>query len=262
MKFMIPLLAAGSSLFAYDSYIDCQVTANPYDLRGQTHIDITAPHVFYHEQGSVIFTPELTSYVGSNTDIGFSLAKKHLIGPFTVGSHIFYDRSSFPGGNFHHVGSGIFVGTDHFEFTSNYYHPLSPGWSIPAIPMVRADAFVKPCKWIDSEFQIKSPWFQVGTGPIYNFDYKEVALHSRLIVPTERCTFSLGGMMSESGFCQGFISVSFSLMKNPSSSMLSTPLNRTKKCSVAYQNISVIRSRQYDKYIRQNEQLITLPPRG
>jgi hypothetical protein len=263
MKFIIPIIVACSSLFSYDSYVDCQLTANPYDLRGQTRVDIIAPHVIYHTGGSFVFSPEVSTYTNSNTDLGFSIAKKHQVGDFVVGSHLFYDRSGLKGATFHHTGGGIYLGCDVFEVTANYYHPLTKDKITRSLGSLvegfMPRSFRKSCKWIDSEFLLKSPWFKVGTGIIYNVAYNETALHSRFIIPTERCTLSVGGIMGQSGFSQGFVSISFSLSKNPSSSLLSTPIGRCKKNSVSFFNLAPANTRALMRYTKQNEELVALP---
>lgn len=258
MSMIFPLLISISTMFGYDSYVDLQFTADPYDLRGQTHLDICAPHVFYHEGGSLIVTPEVTSYVNSNTDIGLSVAKKFEYGSHTFGVHSFYDRSSLQGAAFHHVGGGISIGSERFEVTGNYYHPLTNLVYFEG-DFYTPGALMKASKWADTEFLMKTKYFNVGTGPIYNFDYKEFALHSRLIIPTDKCQISIGGILSESGFTHAFLSVSFSLMKNPSSSSLSRPISRTKKSSISFQNIRWLDEGDIDTYNRQVENVITLP---
>lgn len=258
MKFMMPLIVAVSSLFGYDSYIDLNFTADPYDLRGQTHFNISAPHVFYQTDGSIVITPEVATYVNSNTDMGISIAKKHKVGSHVIGMNTFYDRSSIQGYTFHHAGTGLYISSDHFEVTANYYHPLTKKVFLVG-DLFKPDKIIAPCKWADCEFLMSTKYFKIGTGPIYNFDFNEFALHSRLVIPTEKCQFSIGGILSEGGFTQAFLSLSFSLMKNPSSSSLSTPINRTKKSSISFQGISNLEETSFTQYNNQIERVITLP---
>lgn len=258
MKFIFPLIIAVSSLMGHDSYVDLQFTADPYDLRGQTHLDVCAPHVFYHTNGSLIFTPEVTTYVNSNTDIGFSIAKKHEFNGKTVGAHFFYDRSSLPNYSFNQVGIGLHYAAENFELTANYYRPLSEGAIIPGTEL-EFPTLIKPCKWVDSEILLKTSKFHIGTGPSYNLDFKEMGLHTRIVIPTNTCEFSLGGLLGSSGFTEAFFSISFSLMKNPSSSSLSRPITRTKKCSVSTFNLPIHDDINFDRYSKQIENLITLP---
>lgn len=247
---LIPIIL--TKLLMANSYLDLHCAIDPYDLRGQTRFDLSAPHVFFHQDGSLIFTPEASVYTNSNVELGFSLAKKHQWGEHIVGTHVFYDRSHISGNSFHQTGIGAVYSTDRFDFTTNYYHPLTK------VQGSSWDA-VTPTKWVDTEMLLKTPYFHVGTGPIYNIQYKHFALHSRLVVPTKHCMFSVGGVIGEGGYSQGFFSVSFNLMKNGEITPLSTPISRTKKCSVAFYSSDVKKAKKLEKYAKQVEKDVVHP---
>lgn len=253
MKLLVCLFTCISGLLFSNSYLDLQVAVDPKDLRGQTHFNFAAPHVFFHKGGSFVLTPEARVYTNSNIELGCSLAKKFEIGANVAGLHLFYDRSQIEGNSFHQTGIGAVYSTDMFDITSNYYLPfkakkVKDRWNA-----------VTTSGWVDSEILFKTPYFKVGTGPTYNVDYNAFALHSRIIIPTPTCCLSLGGLVGDGGFNQAYLSLSFNLMKNGEITSLSTPISRTQKCCVSFYTEDLKKAKKLQEYVEQVERDMTMP---
>lgn len=225
-KLIATLLSTITTVFATESQIDLKIDADPNDLHKKSSFNVMSTTSANSEDHSVLISPEMSLYTTGTIDFSLTGTHRHRLGSYIFGHSIFFDRSNMGFVSFDQLGTGFDVLTKRMEARLNYYHPICYGKKMA----------VKAAKWLDAEVFFNTPYFGVGTGPIYNIDMKFWALHSRLVIPMRTCSFTLGGICGEKGYAQAFISVSFHLFRPAHSDLLIAPPCHTSKSNIYYKS--------------------------
>lgn len=228
--------------FAAESQLDLRVDADPINLQRKTSINITSTTSVKtpDEQHGFLITPEMSFYHTGGIDFSVTGAHRHRWDNWVLGHNIFFDRTNFDQFSLDQIGTGVDLQTPRFDFRANCYFPISTSNA----------KSLKPCKWVDSEIFFKTPYFGIGTGPLYNIDLNTWALHSRIVVPMKDITLNLGGICGAGNYAQNTVmfSMSFHLFKPKKSDALTLPACHVHKSSIYYKsNYSYNSSKEDDK---------------
>ena len=228
-SFLCALAVTCGALFAHDSSLDLRIDADPTNLGGSGSMNVTTTNVAEFGNHSLLFTPEMSFYANGGIDFSVSAGHRHTFWGATFGHHVFFDRSNQGLMTFDQIGTGLDVLTARWDLRANYYEPYykraryyGPFYSVTS------------SKWADAEIFFKTRFFGVGTGPLYNIDEKHWGLHSRLIIPMNHCSVSIGAICGQSDHAQGCVSVSFHLFKPKVCSPLVIPGSHVQKSNVYY----------------------------
>lgn len=241
MKKLIAFLSTAiTCVFAADSQVDLRIDSNPYDLSGKSSFNVVTTTALQtdSEAHAALFTPEMSFYTNGGIDFSVTAAHRHRFKNIVWGHNVFFDRTNVGGQFCDQVGTGLDLLTNRWDFRANYYHPITDFGYSP----------LKACKWIDSEIFFKTKYFGVGTGPLYNVDMKNWALHSRLVVPFKDFSLNLGGICGggETGIAQVLFSISFHIFKPRSNDTLITPPCHIQKASIYYNSVYALQNASHE----------------
>ena len=223
MKLKCLIFALLSSvLLAAESQVDLRIDSDPDNLGKRSCFNVTTTNSITNQNYAFLFSPSMSFYVDGAVDFSFAFANRYQFSKCVVGHQVFFDRSYRPTLVADQLGTGIDVLTNHFDVRLNYYHPL------------RTKGLYKfsGSKWMDSEILFKTPYFGVGTGPLYNIDMRTWALHSRLIIPMKGFSVNIGGLCGAGAYSQLMISLSFHLFPAKNATRLTSPMCHVKKMSI------------------------------
>lgn len=216
------------SAFAVDSQVDLRIDTNPYNLEEKSSFNVTTTTamVSESEKHALIFTPEMSFYANGGIDFSITYGHRHRLSNFVVGHHFFFDRTNVSFKSLDQIGSGIDIQTNLCDFRMNYYHPTTK----------YGKGSIRACKWADCEIFFKTPYFGVGTGPLYNLDMKAWALHSRIVIPLKSCSLNFGAICGggEYGQSQAVFSLSFHLFEPNKRDALISPPCHVQKSNIYY----------------------------
>lgn len=222
------LLAIGSLLYSAESQVDLRIDTNPMNLQGRSAFNLTTTTSLPDdaENHALIFTPEMSFYTNGGIDFSITTGHRHKWDSWILGHTIFFDRSNVSGIALDQMGTGFDLQTPRFDFRMNYYHPITQLDESP----------IQLAKWMDAEIFFKTPWFGVGTGPLYNIDQNSFSLHSRIVVPVKDITLNLGALCGEGemGISQAIFSISFHLFKPKKPNALTSPPCHVQKSHLYY----------------------------
>ena len=214
--------------YAADSQVDVRIDTDPNNLQNRSSFNITTTtSQEFGTDHALLFTPEMTFYNDGSVDFSIGAGHRHNWKGLAFGHHVFFDRSTVGALCLDQVGTGVDVLSDRVDFRANYYHPCTKATDGGFFT-------VKSCRWADAEFFFKTPYFGVGTGPLYNLDFKNWAIHSRLVVPLRDCSVSVGAIAGQGGYGQALLSVSFHLFKPKSKGNLTAPSCHVQKSNIYY----------------------------
>lgn len=219
--------AAVSTVLANESMLDLRMAVDPFDAKNRSHIDIVSQASFKTPYCSLLVNPEIAFFLNKSVDFGISLGHRWELPVGILGHHIFFDRSQLPKISVNQIGTGIDLLTSKIDIRANYYHPVSPS-------VLLRDRIVKPCKWMEAEAMFKTPYFNLGVGPNLNIDSGVMGAQGRVIIPFERFSVGLGGMLDARGERQGFIITNFHLYRDKSGDITHTPLSHTKRPKIEF----------------------------
>lgn len=267
-KFLIALtallIASGQ---AAESQVDFRIDTDPTNLQGKTSFNLTTTTAIPDdaENHAIIFTPEMSFHTNQCIDFSITTGHRHRWKSWVLGHTLFFDRSNLEGIALDQIGTGVDLQTTRFDFRANYYHPITN---------LKFSA-IQPSRWTDAEIFFKTPYFGVGTGPLYNLDTKTWALHSRLVVPIKDVTLNLGALCGAGEYAttQAMFSISFHLFKPKKPDALISPPCHVHKASLYYNSGYSIENASFDdlysgkikleynpkivSYIEQNEDEVT-----
>lgn len=257
--FTILFFSIATALFSADSQVDLRLDTDPSNLQGKSAFNVITTTALQTEDSkhAVLFTPEMSFYANGGIDFSVTTTHRHKYKNVVVGHNIFFDRTNAGSFFLDQLGTGFDLLTPRFDFRVNYYHPITNYAYSP----------LKACKWADSEIFFKTPYFGVGTGPLYNLDMKEWALHSRVIIPFKDFSLNFGGLCGQAGFSQAIFSISFHLFKPKSQDILISPPCHVQKANIYYNSGYMFDPMMESKleynpnivtYIEQSEDEITL----
>lgn len=213
-----------SFLNASDNQVDFRVDTDPSNLDHRTSFNVATTTSVMEGNHSILICPEMTFYTSGGVDFSVAMAHRHRFKGFVLGHQVFFDRSNTRSFDTDQIGTGFDLLTNQFDFRVNYYQPIRS----------RGVITFKSSKWMDAEILFKTKYFGVGTGPLYNFNMKEWALHSRLVIPMKGFSVNFGALCGQSGLSQALVSISFHLFKPNHSSALISPPGHVKKSSIYY----------------------------
>ena len=207
MQFISILLPFFLMAKATESTVDLRMAVDPIDAKNRSHIDILSQTTFDMGPCSLLVNPEIDFYFNKSVDFGLSLGHRWALPYGALGHHIYFDRSQLPKLSVNQIGTGIDYLTPYVDFRLNYYQPLSGIFELAGYKF-------KPCKWIEGEALLKTPFANFGIGPSLNFDNQVWGAQGRVIFPFERFSLGVGSHIDQRGNSDAFLCTSFHLYKD------------------------------------------------
>lgn len=230
---LIFVLLASITLWSADSQVDLRIDTNPFVPQQNSSLNVTSTNSVTFSEGNrgLLFSPEMTFHLAGAVDFSLTTAHRHRFKNFILGHNVFLDRTHIDDLQIDQIGTGLDFLAKDFDVRFNYYHPLTQA----------KETAIYPNKWVDSEVFFKTKYFGVGTGPLYNIDRKDWALHSRVVVPLKTFSVHVGALCGGGDWAQSKVvfSVSFHLFKPRVADRMITPPCHLQRSSFYYTSMYV-----------------------